>query len=324
MALGILIALLQIVGARPQPTPRLVVGSVLFEASGGLLEDRIIDAAVAKDGSVFALLGSSTIVRLERGRSEPLSVFGGKGTRLGHFIRPTGLAVSEDQRVLVFDAGLNAITVFDWYGRPLERSIINVPFISFVSMTVASSGDVFLSGFTPEVPTGQVYRICSRLDCDPIPLGGTRATRDSSAAQFFQGGYLANGVGGVLFAGVNPLRINRFDVATARWDTLVVSDLLVDAEQVAFRRLPNGQTSFSNAFPQTTNLQELPDASVAYSAFFPAKASSVFLLFDPAYRIALAAELPAFISLEGVFPDGDLLVRRMVSKEQLVVYRLER
>jgi hypothetical protein len=301
--------------------PRLELVRIIATATGGLTKDRIVDAAVDPSGAVYVLWGDRTVRKYRDARV--IREWGDQGTRDGEFMNPVGLALDSQEGVVVYDDAIYAVSFFDTAGVFRSRRILPIPIDGFISMASLPGGRLVLSGFpADERPKiGQLYDECFSTGCAARTLGSVRATKDSLALRFFQGGFVAAAGDQVFFAGVNPFRIQKYDLRDSSVVTLSRTPLLADGEPLAFKRYPDGRRRFTNAYPQTTGFALLPNGNFIYTAFFPAKARSVLMILGRDGNAITAAEIPALISVKGAFPNGDLLIRRNAGKEELAVYR---
>lgn len=322
MLLRIVAMLISSLPQHPISGPRLELVRILATATGGLTDDRIVDAAIDASDAVYVLWGDRTVRKHRDGLVT--RKWGGKGTRDGEFMNPVGLTVDLEEGVIVYDDAVYAVSLFDTAGAFRSRRILPIPIDGFISMASLPGGHLVLSGFpaNDRIKVGQLYDQCLSARCTPRTLGDERPTKDSLALRFFQGGFLAATRNEVFFAGVNPFRIQKYCIADSSVVTISAAPLLADGEPLAFKRFPDGRRTFTNAYPQTTGFALLPDGNFVYTAFFPAKASSVFMILNRDGETIALTEVPALISVKGVFPNGDLLMRRNTGKEELAVYRL--
>ncbi len=309
----------------PQMLPDTVVSlslvKVIVADSGGMAMESIVDAAAAGDGSIYVLRANQRVQQYRGG--ELRREWGGKGTARGKFWFAQGLAVNASNQVYVLDAGLNAVSVFDSSGTLLDRTIMPEHFTSFVDMAVAPDGSILLSAYGGPEKQGQIFVLCPEVECPVRAPGNVRATRDSLATRFFQGGFLALAGDSVFFAGLNPFRIEKYDLVSGERSPIASSDFLGDAEALAFRHLPDDQLKITNVFPQSTGIVRLLDGRLVYSAFFPARAESEISIYMPDGRILLTKRLPTMLRVQDLLPNGDLLAVRVVDREELVEYRLQ-
>jgi len=318
----IFVLLLPFLPQRLNRAPRLELVQIIATATGGLTKDRIVDAAIDASGAVYVLWGNRSVRKFRDGRI--VGEWGDQGTRDGEFMNPVGLTVDSQEGVLVYDDGIYAVSFFDTAGVFRSRRILPIPIDGFISMASLPGGHLALSGFpaNERQRVGQVYDECFSAKCETRTLGNVRATKDSLALRFFQGGFLAIAGNELFFAGVNPFRIERYNLSDASVVTLSKAPLLADGEPLAFKRFRDGRRRFNNAYPQSTGFVLLPNGNFVYTAFFPAKASSILMILSRTGEPITAAEVPALISIKGAFPNGDLLIRRNAGKEELAVYRL--
>ncbi len=304
-----------------QPSLSLSLVTVIDKAEGGLTEDVVIDVAVAGDGTVYVLRGDGTLRQYD---GEVLRrTWGGKGTAPGQIQQPKGTAIGPEETVYVFDQAVNAISVFDSTGAFVKRKITPVRFIPFYSLGVDQRGFVYVGAFADEQPAAQIHVLCPEIECYVRALGEPRATRDSLAHRFFQSGYIDVGEEDILFAGLNPMRIENYQPSTGDLDTLVTSDLLPDAEPIAFTKEENGRFRITNWHPQTTGISRLGDGRIVYTAFFPSTASSVIRLYDSEGTLIGQADVPANMRVEGALPGGDVVMVRWLGDQEVAIYRLE-
>lgn len=307
-------------------TPQDSIGSlslvrVVVSDSGGMTAERIVDAAVGTDGSIYVLRAGGSVQRLLV--NGEVKSWGGRGTEDGKFWRPTGLAVGSPDSVYVYDEALSAITVFDSSGAFIRRVILPVRLTAFVDMRAGTDGTVFLSAYGEDTRPAQIFVLKPGAKDAVLRLGVLRPTRDSLATRFFQGGFLSISGDSVFFAGLNPFRIERYDYRNGTYASLSRGNLLTDGESVAFKHLHDDQICVTNRFPQSTGLARLPNGDLVYTAFFPRDAHSVLEVLTAEGHVKLRAELPTLFRVRDVLPNGDLLVIRAVAREELAEYRIE-
>lgn len=314
----LVLASLTMLSAARSGQPRLELVRVVVAASGNTV-DRIIDADVSVDGSVYVLLAGNTVRRYVGDRL--VSEWGGRGPARGKFEAAEVIFAGADG-IYVYDSGLYALSQFDSSGRFLARTTL--PWGVQAPTSLAVVGDtVLLSGYA-ELATqpGQVYAFCFKTECEPRAIGGLRPTVDSAATRFFQGGMISTKSDTAVVATVNPLKIFKFHVGSSNALVILESDLLPDGEPVAFQRLPEDRISISNLYAQTTGFEPRRGGGFYYTAFFPETASSKFGLLDSNGLPESEAELPSYFAVKGVFPNGDLLVIRFADTQEVAVYRL--
>lgn len=302
-------------------TARLVLVEVIMRAEGGLSLDRVVDVAVAGDGTIYALTAQGTITQIDSGT--PHRTWGGRGASRGKFRQPQAIAVGPSETIYVFDGGLNTISVFDSTGTFLQRGIAPMAFVPFYSLDVDSDGRIYIGAFGDEAPGAQIHVLCPDIECHLRSLGELRPTKDPDAQRFFQSGFIDVGKDEVLFAGLNPFRVERYYLKSGDVETLVKGDLLPDAEPIAFDRTEEDHFTITNWFPQTTGLARMRDGSFVYTAFFPDEARSVLELYDPTGQLKGKSEVPAHMRVEGTLPNGDIVLLRQLGHQEIAVYRFE-
>lgn len=82
--------------------------------------DQPTDLAFASTGEIFVSdgYGNSRVVRLAR-EGRPMAAFGRKGTGVGEFDLPHGIAIDARDRIYVADRGNQRVQIFDLSGRSL-------------------------------------------------------------------------------------------------------------------------------------------------------------------------------------------------------------
>jgi hypothetical protein len=300
--------------------PHLSLVRVILADPGGMTPEHIVGAVVGAGGAIYVLRGDGSVHRYRNGVLD--RTWGGKGTANGKFWNPEGIAAGPSGRLYIFDTPLNAISVFDSSGVFLKRTILPVRFSSFVSMAVASDGSILISAFAGDASPGQIFLLCPDVECPVRSLGGLRHTRDSLATRFFQGGFLTVAGDTAFFAGLNPFRLQRYDLRTGCATMLARGALLADAESLAFQHLPSGRIRVTTLFPQSTGLVRLPNGDLVYTAFFPDDAHSVMHIFAGNGQLRSTVSIPTLLLVEDVLPNGNLLVLRTAEREELAEYRL--
>ena len=284
---------------------------------------RVVDVAVSRGGAVYVLLSSGVIEKHQGGR-RVATIQGSAVPRSRGYGDGPAIAAGPPGQVYVFDRRLNAVSLLDDAGRVVRRATVPHRFEPFYSFDVDARGRLYVGAYSEDAPQGQVHLLCERVDCYVRSAGGPRRTADPEAARFFQGGYVSVAGDRVLFATLNPFRLERFDLELRNARTVVPhSDLLPDGEPISYRKLPDGSRQINNRFPQTTGVAQLPDGRILHTAFLPERAASVLQVFDPAGRLEGSSEILGHVRVEGVLPDGGVVLLRSAGAQEVAVYRFE-
>jgi hypothetical protein len=281
---------------------------------------RIEDAKVLPSDDIVVLYTDSRVA-VFRGDSLIRS-WGGRGTAPGRFIAPQGIAIGSHGQVYVFDAGLNAISIFDSLGVFLRREILPIALSSYVSLSISNDGDVLVSAYSYETQPAQVYEFCPMLNCFKRSWGQPRATIDSLALRFFQGGVAITQADTLIFVGLNPYRFIKFNLSSGEMIKVANDSFLPDGEPLAFKRLANDRLSINNAFPRSTGLVRLHDQRFAYTAVFPLEAKTVLRILSPDGELLYESAIPAFLDVRGTLRNGDLMLVRSIRSQEIAIYRL--
>lgn len=299
---------------------RLQRTGVLVRTDQARPAEQVVDVSVAQNGTVSVLMTGGTIRQFRSGR--PVRTLSGQGVpRLQHWIQGPGIASGPASRLYVYDRRLNSVAVFDSLGRYVERKPLPTQFEPVYSFAVDRSGRLYFGGFSEDHPDAQVHVLCPEIDCYSFSVGPARPTRDADASRFFQGGFLYPGPTGVVFAGLNPFRLESVDAGNRRLVRIAASDLLPDAEPLGYQERPDGSRQITNRFPQTTGVVQLPDRRLVHSAFFPDRASSVVQLFSSEGRLLGRSTLPGIVRVEGALPDGTLVTLHIAGTHEVATYR---
>jgi hypothetical protein len=281
---------------------------------------RIVDVAVSRRGAIYALYSGGVIEKYQGGR-RVATIRGSAVPQSRGYGDGPGLAIGPSERIYVFDRRLNAIAVLDNAGGLVRRATVPHRFEPFYSFDVDAQGRVYFGAFTDDAPEGQVHLLCARIDCYVRSAGEPRRTEDPEAARFFQSGFVSVAGNRVLFAGLNPFRLERYDLELRNGQTVTKSDVLADGERIAYQKSPDGSRRISNAFPQTTGVAQLPDGRILHTAFIADQARSILQVFTAAGRLEGSSEILGHARVEGVLPNGDVVLLRSAGQQEIAIYR---
>jgi hypothetical protein len=281
---------------------------------------RIVDVAVSRRGAIYALYSGGIIEKYQGGRKVATLRGSAIPQSRGYGDGP-GLAVGPSDRLYVFDRRLNAIAILDQSGNLVSRQTVPHRFEPFYSFDVDDQGRVYFGAYSEDAPRGQVHMLCARIDCYVRSAGEARQTADPEAERFFQSGFVSVAGNRVLFAGLNPFRLERFDLELRSGETFAHSDLLADGEKIAYHKSPDGSRRISNAFPQSTGVAQLPDGRVLHTAFFAEQAHSVLQTFSANGQLQGKSEVLGHVRVEGVLPNGDVVLLRSAGQQEIAIYR---
>lgn len=282
---------------------------------------RIVDVAVSRRGAIYALYSGGVIEKYQDGRKVATIRSDAIPQSRGYGDGP-GIAVGgPSDRLYVFNRRLNSIAVLDDTGRLLRRGTIPHRFEPFYSFDVDDQGRVYFGAYSEDAPRGQVHMLCAQIDCYLRSAGQARATADPEAERFFQSGFVSVVGKRVLFAGLNPFRLERFDLELRDRETISQLDLLPDGERIAYHKSPDGSRRISNAFPQTTGVAQLPDGRVIHTSFVPDQARSELRVFNTNGRLQGTSEILGLVRVEGVLPNGNVVLLRSAGQQEIAIYR---
>lgn len=283
--------------------------------------NRIVDVAVSREGAAYVLYSAGLIQKYQNGALQT-TIRGSAIPRSRGYGDGPGIAIGPRGHVYIFDRRLNAVSVVDDQGQLIRRAVVPHRFEPFYSFDVDSQGRLYFGAYSEDAPEGQVHLLCPNVDCYIRSAGEPRRTQDPEAARFFQSGFVAIAGDRVLFASLNPFRIQQFDLGLAHGRTLASSDLLPDGERIAYRSSPDGTRHITNRFPQTTGVAQLSDGAVLHTAFFAERARSLLQIFDSSGRLRGSSEILGHVRVEGVLPNGDVVLLRSAGQQEVAVYRV--
>lgn len=299
---------------------RLQRTGLLVRTDAARPAEQVVDVSVSRNGTVSVLMTGGAIRQFRDGRL--VRTLSGQGVpRLQRWIEGPGIAAGPANRLYAYDRRLNSVAVFDSLGRYVERKPLPTQFEPVYSFAVDPAGRLFFGGYSEEHPDAQVHVLCPEIDCYAFSVGPARPTRDADASRFFQGGFLQAGPSGVVFADLNPFRLQTVDAAGRRMVQIAASDLLPDAEPLGYQERPDGSRQITNRFPQTTGVVQLPDGRLVHTSFFPEQASSVVQLFSSSGRLLGRSTLLGIVRVEGALPDGTLLMLHIAGTQEVATYR---
>lgn len=283
--------------------------------------NRVVDVAVSRGGAVYVLYSAGFIEKYQNGR-RTATIRGNAVPRSRGYGDGPGIAAGPAGQVYIFDRRLNAIAVVDDAGRLVRRALVPHRFEPFYSFDVDARGRLYFGAYSEDAPEAQVHLLCPDVDCYLRSAGEPRRTVDPEASRFFQSGFVSVSGERVLFAGLNPFRLQQFDLELRQGRTLAASNLLADGERIAYHRSADGSRQITNRFPQTTGVAQLPNGTILHSAFFAERARSVLQVFDASGRLAGSSEILGHVRVEGVLPNGDVVLLRSAGQQEVAVYRL--
>ena len=141
----------RLLGLNPSPIARWRAG----EPDG--LAVSLTGLAVGLDGTVFVADGGSNRIRAFDSQGQLVAAWGTSGTAPGQLSHPTALAVDQDGKVYVADAG-NRVQRFDGTGRFERAWSVDAPADMAPPEVVAVAVGAGLGVYVAEAPGGKVLR----------------------------------------------------------------------------------------------------------------------------------------------------------------------